>query len=331
MATGFKDYYKILGVTATASTEEIQKAFRKLARLYHPDVTKNKATGEAKFKEINEAYHVLRDPEQRKRYDELGANWQDQPYSPPQRRRAPTTGSPRTRRGASQSADDFYEYGGTGYSDFFESFFGNQGSGFKRHSPTVDSDDDGFVERGEDFETDLVITLEEAVHGSQRTLTMRHPGDGLAEDSTTSFQVRIPPGMREGMKIRVTGKGHPGTGSGANGDLYLRISYAHHPDFTVKGADLYCDLDVAPWEAVLGAKVNLPTLDGVKSLTIPAGTTTDDQLRLRGLGLPVDKTSRGNLHVIVKIQLPKTITPAQKALWEKLEKESASFKPRDVS
>src|SRR5471032_2815699 len=244
MAVKFQDYYETLGVTRAAAPEDIKQAFRKLARIHHPDVAKNKVTGEAKFKEINEAYEVLGDPEKRRRYDELGANWQDGDQGPS----APRGG----HRGGvhpSGGGPDF-EFGGTGFSDFFESFFGGGRDGFGSQRPSAGrphGDEEAFVREGQDVEADLLVTLEEALRGSSRKVTLRRPGDDGAADRTDTYQVRIPPGVREGQRIRLAGQGGTGFGGGSAGDLYLRVRLARHPDFSVQGADLYCDLDLAPW------------------------------------------------------------------------------------
>ena len=319
MAVKFKDYYETLGVPRTGSQEEIKAAFRKLARLYHPDVAKNKASGEAKFKEINEAYEVLGDPEKRRRYDELGANWQEGAAGP-----APGGFARRGRAGAPQGAD--FEFGGTGFSDFFESFFGGgRAGGFARGRGMADEDGD-YAASGEDVEADLMVTLEEALRGATRKVTLRRGGEGPAGRSDT-YQVKIPAGVREGQRIRLAGQGGAGQGGGTPGDLYLRVRLARHPDFTVQETNLYCDLDLAPWEAVLGVQAKIPTLDGVTSLRVPPDTASGSQLRLRGLGLPREDGTRGDLYATVRIQTPPASTPQERALWEQLAGLSA-FTPR---
>jgi curved DNA-binding protein len=318
MAVKFKDYYETLGVDRSASPEDIKQAFRKLARIHHPDVAKNKAAGEEKFKEINEAYEVLGDPEKRRRYDELGANWQD-----------PGAGEAGARPGAGRGAGpgpDF-EFGGTGFSDFFESFFGGSRDGYGSFRGSVDEDGEGFVHPGRDVEADIMVTLEEALRGSRRSVTLRRPGLNGDAERTDSYQVRIPAGVREGQRIRLAGQGGTGIGGGRSGDLYLRVRLARHPDFSVRGPDLYYDLDLAPWEAVLGVQARVPALDGTTTLKVPPGTAAGGQLRLRGLGLPREDGSRGDLYAIARIQVPTAVSAAERAAWEKLAKES-SFKPR---
>ena len=326
MAVKFQDYYDTLGVARSASSEEIKLAFRKLARLYHPDVAKNKVTGEAKFKEINEAYEVLGDSDKRHRYDELGPNWQDNGNAPS------TAGGPRRRTQSPQGETDF-EFSGTGFSDFFESFFGGGRDGFGSHHPSSgrpDGNGEAFAQQGRDVEADLLVTLEEALRGSQRKVTLRRPGNNGTADRTDTYQVRIPPGVREGQRIRLAGQGSAGFGGGSTGDLYLRVRLARHPDFSVQAADLHCDLNLAPWEAVLGVKAKLPTLDGATTLRVPPGTVAGSQLRLRGLGLPREDKTRGDLYATVTIQTPGSVSVEERALWEQLARVS-SFKPRNES
>jgi curved DNA-binding protein len=321
MAVKFKDYYETLGVERAATPEDIKQAFRKLARIHHPDVAKNKKAGEEKFKEINEAYEVLGDPEKRKRYDELGANWQDGGGMPGGAHRG-------GRAGASPGPD--FEFGGTGFSDFFESFFGGSRDGYGsfRGAEGPDGEDgQAFVHPGRDVEADIMVTLEEALRGSKRNVTLRRQGSNGREGRTDTYQVRIPAGVREGQRIRLAGQGGDGHGGGRKGDLYLRVRLARHPDFNVKGSDLYYDLDLAPWEAVLGVQAKIPALDGATSLRVPPGTPGGGQLRLRGLGLPTEDGTRGDLYAIVRIVVPSSPSAEERALWEKMAKES-TFKPR---
>ena len=327
MAVQFKDYYQTLGVARTATPEEIKQAFRKLARIHHPDVAKNKATGEAKFKEINEAYEVLGDPEKRKRYDELGPNWQDtggqQAYG---------AGPRGGMRGRAPAGGPDFEFDGTGFSDFFESFFGSGrgggGAGPRRRGPVaMDEDEETYSQPGNDVEADLLVTLEDAFKGSKRKVTLRRPAQDGGEDRLNTYEVKIPAGVREAQRIRLAGQGGAGFGGAAAGDLYLRVRLARHPDFTVEGADLNYDLDLAPWEAVLGVAVNIPALDGQTSLRVPAGTAAGSRLRLRGLGLPREDKTRGDLYATVHIQVPAKVSDEEKAEWEKLAKAS-TFNPR---
>jgi len=314
MAVEFKDYYETLGVTRDASTADIKKAFRKLARIHHPDVAKDKKTAEAKFKEINEANEVLSDPEKRKKYDELGADWQN-----------PHAG--RSAQGPTPGYDQEFNFGGTGFSDFFEQYF----SGASRHGFPGAAPGAGRSRRGSDIEGDILVTLEEIMHGAVRPISLQTTDPRTGKTTTHSFQVRIPLGVTDGKRIRVAGQGEPGAGGAEPGDLYLRVRHAAHPDFHTEGHDLYYDLDIAPWEAVLGAELSVPTLDGTIKLRIPPGSESGQQLRVRGRGLPKGKTGeRGDYHATLTIHLPGKITDEEKALWEKL-RAASTFNPRNPS
>jgi len=316
MPVEFKDYYKVLGVERTASGDDIRKAFRKLARVYHPDVAKDKKRAEEKFKEINEAYEVLGDSEKRKKYDELGADWKN---GGPQPSRGGGPFRTHTWRGGQPGAEDF-EVGGTGFSDFFEQFFGGGGRFRGGHGGFGEQE----AEKGQDVEAVLMVTLEEAMHGAVRPITLRRDtGHG---PKTENYKVKIPAGVRDGQRLRLTGQGDPGTGGGPRGDLYLRVRMASHPDFRVEGGDLYYDLDLAPWEAALGTQVSVPSLSGSFSIKIPSGTQNGQRLRVKDKGLPSSKGA-GDLYVIARIQMPKEINETAKKLWEELGRES-HFNPR---
>ena len=323
MAIEFKDYYKSLDVPRTASADELKAAFRKLARRYHPDVAKgaDKKKAEEKFKEINEAYEVLSDPDKRKRYDELGPNWEN----PSPQASGPFGGASGGRRRASGEG---VEFDGTGFSDFFEQFFGGGRPGFNSRRPGGPEEE--FASEGSDVEADLLVGLEEAFHGATRKLTLRRSAPDGSTSREDTYQVKIPAGVREGQRIRLAGQGTPGMGGGPAGDLYLRVHFARHPDFRVQDSDLYFDLEVAPWEAVLGAKIKVKTLDGTALLTLPPGTAGDSKLRLRGRGLPREGGERGDFYAVVKLQTPPADSPAERALWEKLAAES-KFSPRSPS
>jgi len=320
MPVEYKDYYETLGVPRNASPEEIKQAFRRLAKIYHPDVAKDKTTAEAKFKEIHEAHEVLSDPEKRRQYDLLGANWNH-----PERQ---AEAQPGDFRGGSEEASEFH-FDGTGFSDFFEQFFGGRGrpsAGFGRVR-TSGPAGETFARRGGDVEGNILVTLDEVMHGSVRTIHLRRTDPHTGESTVQTLRVKIPPGVRESQLIRVAGKGHAGIGGGDPGDLYLRVRFAQHPDFHVHDADLYHDLHLTPWEAVLGTTVDLPTLDGTVSLKIPPGTVAGRRLRLHGKGLPVAGGTRGDLYAVVSIQVPTHPPPAQEALWKQLAAKS-SFNPR---
>jgi curved DNA-binding protein len=331
MPVEFKDYYAILGVSRDASQEDIKKGFRKLARQYHPDVAKDKKTAEAKFKEINEAYEVLGDPQKRKRYDELGADWQAGNGFPPPQRGGARYGRGGFGRGAPEPEVHFG--GSTGFSDFFEQFFGRRRGGGASFSV-----EDLFGEeagtrasasaRGADIEGDILVTLDEIVSGSERVISLQRVNQRTGETATETIKVHIPVGVQDRQNIRVRGKGGEGVGGGPPGDLYLRVRVAAHPDFTVRGADLYCDLDLAPWEAVLGTTASVPTFQRRVNVKIPPGTGSGHHLRLRGQGLPNGQAGeRGDLYVVINVQTPAQLTSEERELWEKLRSVSR-FNPR---
>ena len=303
MAATFRDYYETLGLAKSASADEIKSAFRKLARKHHPDLAKDKKAAEEKFKEINEAYEVLSDPEKRKKYDEYGSNWQN-PGNGFQG--APGGGSGYGSGGfggGSAGGTDFH-FGGTGYSDFFEQFFGTRrGRGFGGGA--------GFEEtpqRGRDVEADILVTLDEALNGATRQISFRK---GNAPDVQT-YTVRVPKGVREGQRIRLAGQGESG------GDLYLRVKMQQHPDYRFEGADILHDVEVPAWRAVLGGELTIPTPDGKAKLKIPAGTQSGRKFRIPGRGLPEKGGGRGDFYAVMEIEVPETLTPEQRDLWEKL-------------
>jgi len=331
MAIEFRDYYAILGVPRDASEQDIKKAFRRLARLHHPDVAKNKKTAEERFKEINEAYEVLGDPAKRRKYDALGADWQaGRGFEPP-------PGAFRggwTEPGGSRHYE--FQFGGTGFSEFFEQFFGRgeRFSGFEEVAGQDRSRADAFAEhafaqRGQDAEGDILVTLDEGMRGSVRRISLRRAHPDTQRTETHTFKVRIPAGVQDGQVIRVPGKGSEGSRGGASGDLYLRVRFAAHPDFRAQGADLYHDLELAPWEAALGATVKVPTLDAPVSVRIPAGTNTGQRLRVRGHGLPRGHGGeRGDLYVVASVQVPARLSAEERELWERLARVS-DFRPRE--
>ncbi|MDB6124436.1 MAG: Chaperone protein DnaJ [Pedosphaera sp.] len=349
MAVQFKDYYEVLGVPRTASDADIKKSFRKLAREYHPDVAKTKKGAEEKFKEINEAYEVLSDPDKRKKYDELGPNWkQGSDFRPPpgwQHQYQPGAGFGGGRAGRGGATE--FEFGGTtGFSDFFEQLFGSRtrGGGFGQRGGFAEED---FATKGRDVEGDIMVTLEEAVRGSVRSISLRrtvpcencggtgvknrHPcpvcgGTGQVA-KTETIQVKIPPGVTEGQRLRIPGRGEPGEHGGPSGDLYLRVHLAKHPDFQVEDHNLIYEAELAPWEAVLGTNLSVPTLDGRINIKIPPGTQNGQKLRIRGKGLPQKTGPNGDLIVIAQVEVPDHITEEERKLWEQLAKVS-HFNPR---
>jgi curved DNA-binding protein len=327
MPVDFKDYYTTLGVEKNATDDDIKKAFRKLARRYHPDVAKDKKTAEEKFKEINEANEVLSDPAKRKKYDELGSHWQEEgrTESPPgwQEHGAQSQRGGRTPE---------HHFTGTGFSDFFEQFFGGGNRyGFESGGRDFEPRSQAQERRGADIEGEILVTLEEVMKGTVRGISLRtvDPQTGRAE--THSFQVRIPAGAVEGRRIRVPGKGEEGIGGAPTGDLYLRVRHAAHPEFRVRGSDLYHDIDLAPWEAVLGATVVAPSFDGPIKVRIPPATNPGKQLRVRGHGLPIaGGNERGDLYIVANINVPPRLTDQEKTLWEQLARTSR-FNPRESS
>ncbi|HET7626229.1 MAG TPA: J domain-containing protein [Verrucomicrobiae bacterium] len=325
MAVQFKDYYETLGLARGASDAEIKKAFRKLARQYHPDVAKDKKKAEEKFKEINEAYEVLSDPAKRKKYDELGANWKSGADFRPPPGWENFSGGGRGFSGAGGGQAREFHFGGTGFSDFFEQLFGAAGRGgmggrgFGGQSAFAEED---FAARGRDVEGDIMVTLDEAMRGSIRSVSVRH------ESRTETYQVKIPAGVTEGQLLRIAGRGEAGIGGAGAGDLYLRVRLARHPDFQVDHHNLIYELDLAPWEAVLGANISVPTLDGRVNIKIPAGTQSGQKLRVRGRGLPQRGGGNGDLIVVTKVEVPSKTSEAERKIWEQLARES-DFRPRD--
>src|SRR3989441_7825660 len=342
MAVRYKDYYEVLGVPLAASEAEIKKAFRKLAREYHPDVAKNKKQSEEKFKELNEAYEVLGDPAKRKKYDELGPNWKggSEFRTPPEWESFPG-GRGFTGRGPRGEEFEFH-LGGTGFSDFFEQLFGSMGgaAGFGRRGGGIE--EDFATERGRDIEGDIMVTLEEAMRGSVRSVQVRHGvpcehcggtgrraghvcnvcgGTGQVA-KTETYQVKIPAGVGEGQRLRVAGRGEAGVGGGTAGDLYLRVRFAKHPDFEIDGHNLIYEAELAPWEAVLGANISVPTLNGRVNIRIPPGTQAGQKLRVRGRGLPVSGGGSGDLIVVTSLEGPSRVSESERKLWEQLARES---------
>ncbi len=302
MPVQYKDYYATLGVSKTASQDEIRKAFRKLARQHHPDVAKDKKTAESKFKEINEAYEVLGDADKRKRYDELGADWDQPGGAQPQ---------PGWGRGGGQGGfGEGTTFGGTGFSDFFEQFFsgGARGrSGFPGFGAQAEAP-------GSDIEADLLVTIEEALHGSKKKISFRRDGNSQVE----TYEIRIPKGVREGQKIRLAGQGE-GVGRRARaGDLYFVVRFEKHPDYRIEGSDLIYDYEVPAWTAVLGETASVPTPDGPVRLKIPECSQPGRKFRFKGRGLPSGPTDRGDFYVRLVVTLPTDLNPEQRALWEKL-------------
>jgi len=302
----YKDYYKIMGLSKDATQDEIKRAYRKLARKYHPDVSKE-ANAEAKFKELGEAYEVLKDPKKRAAYDQVGRGWQDgQPFTPP-----PDWGFD---FGADQGFAGARPSGG--FSDFFEALFGGgfgrgRGGAWSRQTQV----------QGSDQHAKIQIDLEDAYRGAVNLISLNIPQtdsqDRLVSNVRT-LNVKIPKGIKAGQRIRLAGQGMPGFGGGGNGDLYLEIEFKPHRYFRADGRDIHLELPVTPWEAALGATVPVPTLGGTVELKIPAGSQAGKQLRLKGRGLP--GATPGDQYVTLKIVTPSARTDEAKALYEKMAK-----------
>lgn len=314
----YKDYYEIMGLKREASPEDIKRAYRKLARKYHPDVSKEK-NAEEKFKELGEAYEVLRDPQKRANYDLLGSNWKaNQEFKPP-----PDWNW--------QQQQGNFDFGGGGYtevnpeqfSDFFESLFGQRGfhrAGARQHRPSSS--------RGEDIHSKIAISLEEAYNGTTRTLQLSVPEitpEGRVQTKERTLKVKIPPGVKQGQQIRLTAQGGPGTGGGPNGDLYLEIELLPNSIFHADGTDIYVTLPITPWEAALGATVPAPTLGGVVEVKIPPGAHSGQKLRLKGRGLPAQ--TPGDEYIVLQIEVPKAETEAARDLYKQMA-EQMPFNPR---
>jgi curved DNA-binding protein len=321
----FKDYYATLGVAKTASDKEVKQAFRKLARKYHPDVNPGDKAAEARFKEINEAHEVLSDPEKRRKYDELGANWRMYEQA------GPGAGDPfagwNVNVGGSGggyrtvSADELRDIFGTEdpFSDFFKTFFGGGVRSGERRSTRGRA---SRARRGRDVEQEIELSLEDAFQGVTRRLAIKHDGH------TRTVDVRIPAGVGDGSRVRVSGEGEQGQGDGSSGDLYLRIRLHPHPMFTRKGPDLHVKLRVPVTTAVLGGEAEVPTITGRPlRLRVPATTQNGQVFRLKGHGMTQAGTTqdRGDLFATVEVELPKSLSPEQRMHYEalaKLEKET---------
>ncbi|MDE2397233.1 MAG: DnaJ domain-containing protein [Burkholderiales bacterium] len=311
----FKDYYQVLGVARDASAEQIKTAYRRLARKYHPDVSKE-ADASARMSEVNEANAVLSDPERRAAYDAVGSGRrQGESFTPP------------------PDWDAGFEFGGRGdgadageYSDFFAELFGRMGRGGARAHRTADSQ-----ARGEDHHAKIVLDLEDAWRGATRQISLRHPSidaKGHVALQTRTLDVRIPPGVRPGQMIRLAGQG--GAGPAGAGDLFLEVHIAPHPRFRIEGADLVAELQVAPWEAALGAVVPVDLPDGSSlKVRVPSGAQGGQRLTVRGKGLP--GANPGNLDLELKVVLPSAFDPRARSLYEQMARELPDFDARKVA
>jgi curved DNA-binding protein len=334
----FKDYYATLGVPKTATEKDIKQAFRKLARKHHPDVNPNDKGAEAKFKEINEANEVLGDPEKRKKYDELGANWRQYEQAREHGQPFPGGGSPfggggggfgeggawtinmggpgGARTMSEEEMRDIFGGGGGGedpFSDFFRTFFGGAGAGAgdprgRGRAPRS--------QKGRDIESESELTLEEAYHGAMRRISITLGGHAR------SIDVRIPPGVKDGSRVRAAGEGEAGSSGGASGDLFLRVRIKPHPVFERKGDDLYVKVAQPVTTAVLGGEAQVPTITGSVRLKVPETTQPGQIFRLKGHGMPhVGKAeTKGDLYATIDIQVPRSLTKEQREAWEAVKK-----------
>ena len=308
----YKDYYEILGVPRSASDKEIKSAFRKLARKYHPDANKNNKQAEEKFKEINEAYEVLGDAGKRKRYDTLGSSFRGgSDFTPPP---GFDFGFDFTQRGGG----GFTRGAETPFSDFFELLFGEafKGSASPFRNTFTETFRPQGKRKGEDQYINLELSVEEACKGTTRKLDISLPGH-----NSKRLEVKIPPNVREGSKIRMAGQGLSGRNGGDPGDLYLTVKLKPHPFFKIEGDDVISEVAVTPAEAVLGSDIEVPTLDGPVKVVVPPGTQNDKVLRLRGKGLPFQKKDgRGDHFIKVKINIPTVVSDQEKKLYQELAK-----------
>ena len=306
----FKDYYKTLGVARDATADDIKKAFRKLARKYHPDISKE-PDAEQRMKEVNEANAVLSDPEKRAAYDQIG-----QDYQPGQEFRPP----PDWDAGFEFSGHGFAPEEAADFSDFFAELFGRMGGA--QHSRR------GFRARGEDHHAKVLLDIEDAFTGATRQISLRMPrmdGHGRVQLDTHTLNVKIPRGVRAGQMIRLSGQGGPGLGGGPAGDLLLEVQFKPHPRYRVDGRDLHITLPVAPWEAALGAVIPVELPDGTVKIRIPAGAQSGRQLRVRGKGIPGDPP--GDVVLDIQVVLPPATTPEARKLYETMARE-LPFDPR---
>ena len=305
MAVKFRDYYEVLGVPRTATAEEIKRAYRKLARKHHPDLkpAAERAVAAERFKEINEANEVLSDPDKRVKYDALGQNWKSgMDFTPP----------PGSGRAAPGSAE-WEDIGNV--SDFFASLFGRGAARGSRDSARI-------ALAGNDIEAELAVTLDELLRGGKRRLQL--PGG-------RAIEVEIPPGVRDSSVLRLAGQGEAGVNGGPPGDLFMHLRMAPHPLYRVAGDDLELDLQLAPWQAVLGDEVKVETLDGPVTLKVPPGTPSGRRLRLRGRGLPRANGQRGDLHAVVRVVVPERPTDAERQAYEALKLATTAAGNRPVS
>jgi curved DNA-binding protein len=307
----YKDYYEILGLERGATQDDIKRAYRKLARKYHPDLSKLDDT-EERFKEVGEAHEVLKDPEKRAAYDRMGSEWQNgQEFQPP------------------PNWDEGFEFKGRGseagadanLDDFFASMFGHAHATHRHHGAAA-------AMGGQDHHAKVLIDLEDAYRGAQRSIALQMPvvdPQGNVTLQSRTLNVSIPKGIKAGQHLRLAGQGGPGVGDGQAGDLFLEIAFRDHPRFRVDGRDVSLDVPVAPWEAALGAQVKVPTPDGAVEITVPKGSAAGRRLRLKGKGIPGNPS--GDLYVVLNVVLPPADTEQATAAYDAM-RQAFSFDPR---
>jgi len=308
----YKDYYKIMGLKRDATQDEIKRAHRKLARKYHPDVSKE-PDAEATFKEVGEAYEVLKDPEKRAAYDRLDPNMQaGQEFQPP----------PNWDSGFEFRGGGFTDAGSSGFSDFFEGLFGQQYPGDRTAHGAQ------FNARGQDHHAKVLVDLDDAFHGATRSITLQSPEldkNGRVHVSNHTINVKIPKGIKEGQQLRLKGQGAIGTGQGTKGDLYLEIHFNPHPFYRAEGRDLHMQLPVAPWEVALGATVKTPTPGGAVGVKIPTGANSGDKLRLKGRGIPGKPA--GDIYITLSVMAPPADSEQARAIYKEMA-DKLAFNPR---
>ena len=322
----YKDYYQLMGVERGATQDEIKRAYRKLARKYHPDVSKE-SDAEIRFKEVGEAYEVLKDPEKRTAYDQLGTNWKSgQDFNAP----PDWDAGFEFNGGGFTGGGEQYNGDASAYSDFFDSLFGQ---GFQQSAGRTQSGrQSGFQSTGSDHHAKILIDLEDAMNGAVRSISLRVPevdASGHVQTKERVLKVSIPKGVKQGQHIRLSGQGNPGIGQGKPGDLYIEIEFNPHSIYRVEGRDVFLDLPISPWEAALGASVKAPTPGGAVDLKIKAGSTNGSKMRLKDRGIPASSSnnSAGALYVILKIITPPANTDKEKEAYEQM-KQSFDFNPR---
>ncbi len=323
----YKDYYQVMGLAREASADDVRKAYRRLARKYHPDVNKE-ADAEARFKALGEAYEVLKDPEKRAAYDRLGANWQaGQEFRPP-----PDWQGGKGFRDAADAGSagpGFGPRGGEDFSDFFEGLFRRGFAADGQGAQRAGARDAGLHAHGEDHHAAIQIDLEDAYQGGTRSLNLRIPeidAQGRVHHRERQIEFAVPKGIRAGQHIRLAGQGGPGLGQGQAGDLYLEVQFRPHARYRVEGRDVYMDLPVAPWEAALGAQVQAPTPTGPLEVTVPAGSTAGRRLRLKGRGIP--GATPGDFYYVLQIVMPPADSPQARAAYSQMATQFAGFDPR---